>query len=49
MKGENPEEAIKEFLGVPPLEPEKGDWFVRPLYYDLGGLKTEHSTGVSKD
>lgn len=26
MKGDSPEEAIEEFLGVPALEPEKGDW-----------------------
>jgi COP9 signalosome complex subunit 2 len=28
MKATNPEEAIEEFLGVPTLEQEKGDWFV---------------------
>jgi COP9 signalosome complex subunit 2 len=28
MKATNPEEAIEEFLGVPGLEQEKGDWFV---------------------
>jgi len=27
MKAENPEEAVDEFLGVPALEPEKGDWY----------------------
>jgi len=26
MKAENPEEAIDEFLGVPAMESEKGDW-----------------------
>jgi len=26
MKAEDPEEAIEEFLGVPELEEEKGDW-----------------------
>ncbi len=26
LKSTDPEEAIKEFLGVPSLEPEKGDW-----------------------
>jgi COP9 signalosome complex subunit 2 len=26
MKGDNPEAAVQEFLGVPALEPEKGDW-----------------------
>ena len=28
MKADNPEEAIDEFLGLPALEPEKGDWSV---------------------
>jgi COP9 signalosome complex subunit 2 len=27
MKGDNPEEAIDEFLGVPALEEEKADWY----------------------
>lgn len=27
MKVDNPEEAIDEFLGVPALEEEKGDWY----------------------
>lgn len=31
MKGDNPEEAIQEFLGVPALEPEKGDWGFKGL------------------
>jgi len=37
MKGDNPEEAIDEFLGVPALEEEKGDWYaaVRQLAYDF--------------
>jgi hypothetical protein len=26
MKADSPEEAIDEFLGVPALEEEKGDW-----------------------
>lgn len=26
VKTERPEDAIAEFLGVPQLEPEKGDW-----------------------
>jgi len=26
IKIDNPEEAIGEFLGLPALEPEKGDW-----------------------
>ena len=28
MKGDNPDEAIEEFLGLPALEQEKGDWLV---------------------
>lgn len=27
MKVENPEEAIDEFLGLPAMEEEKGDWY----------------------
>lgn len=27
MKADNPEEAIAEFLGLPALEAEKGDWY----------------------
>jgi hypothetical protein len=27
LKGEDPEGAIDEFLGVPALEEEKGDWY----------------------
>jgi COP9 signalosome complex subunit 2 len=26
MKADSPEDAITEFLGVPALEPEKGEW-----------------------
>lgn len=28
MKADNPDEAIEEFLGMPALEDEKGDWSV---------------------
>ncbi|WPH01715.1 Hypothetical protein R9X50_00456700 [Acrodontium crateriforme] len=31
IKGDNPEEAIDEFLGVPALEEEKGDWGFKGL------------------
>ncbi|KAK4983261.1 hypothetical protein LTR50_007339 [Elasticomyces elasticus] len=31
MKADNPEEAIDEFLGVPALEEEKGDWGFKGL------------------
>lgn len=29
MKADNPDEAIQEFLGMPALEDEKGDWSVK--------------------
>ena len=28
MKADNPDESIQEFLGMPALEDEKGDWSV---------------------
>lgn len=31
MKSTSPEEAIEEFLGVPALEAEKGDWGFKGL------------------
>jgi hypothetical protein len=31
LKADNPEEAIDEFLGVPALEEEKGDWGFKGL------------------
>lgn len=31
MKADNPDEAIDEFLGLPALEEEKGDWFVHQV------------------
>jgi COP9 signalosome complex subunit 2 len=31
MKATDPEAAIAEFLGVPALEPEKGDWGFKGL------------------
>jgi hypothetical protein len=36
MKVDNPDEAVDEFLGVPALEPEKGDWCVLPYHYSEG-------------
>jgi len=27
MKADNPDEAIDEFLGIPAMEEEKGDWY----------------------
>ena len=27
MKADDPEEAVDEFLGVPALQEEKGDWY----------------------
>lgn len=31
IKVDNPEEAIDEFLGVPALEQDKGDWYERKI------------------
>ena len=31
MKSSDPEDAIDEFLSIPPLEPEKGDWGFKGL------------------
>lgn len=31
LKLSDPEEAIAEFLGIPPLEPEKGEWGFKGL------------------
>ena len=28
MKGDSPEDAIEEFLGMPALEEDKGEWCV---------------------
>ena len=36
MKADNPEDAIKEFLAVPGLEPEKADWQVFDRLCSLG-------------
>ena len=33
IKLDNPEEAVDEFLGVPDLEPEKGEWFVENSHH----------------
>jgi len=48
MKAENPEEAVDEFLGVPALEPEKGDWYVACTIWLLQALM-KFVIGVSKD
>ena len=32
MKADNAEEAIEEFLGLPNMEKEKGDWLIRLVY-----------------
>lgn len=31
IKGDNPEEAVDEFLGIPELVPEKNEWLVQLL------------------
>ena len=33
MKGDHPEDAITEFLGLPALEQEKGDWWTSFLFW----------------
>lgn len=46
LKAEDPESAIDEFLGVPPLEEEKGDWYA---VVDLFGfIEADAFTGDSK-
>jgi COP9 signalosome complex subunit 2 len=37
LKGDDPEGAIDEFLGVPALEEEKGDWWVYWIYTTRAG------------
>lgn len=46
MKADNPEEAIDEFLGVPALEEEKGDWGFKGLKQ---AIKLEFKLGRYKD
>ena len=35
IKVDNPEEAIDEFLGIPAMEEEKGDWYALVLMDNL--------------
>ena len=46
MKADNPEEAIEEFLGVPALEPEKGEWWASCP--DTNVQTTHAAIGASK-
>jgi hypothetical protein len=46
LKAEDPESAIDEFLGVPPLEEEKGDWY-GPVA-DVQVINADAFTGDSK-
>lgn len=43
MKATDPEGAIEEFLGVPALEPEKGDWGFKGLKQ---AIKLEFKLGL---
>lgn len=43
MKADHPKEAIEEFLGVPGLEPEKGDWGFKGLKQ---AIKLEYKMGM---
>ena len=46
MKVDNPSEAIEEFLGLPALEEEKGDWYdIRLL---IGTSESHKSVGASR-
>ena len=46
LKADNPEEAVSEFLGVPALEPEKGDWGFKGLKQ---AIKLEFQLGRYED
>ncbi|WEW57562.1 hypothetical protein PRK78_003029 [Emydomyces testavorans] len=46
IKGDNPEEAIEEFLGVPQLEENKGDWGFKGLKQ---AIKLEFMLGRYED
>ena len=43
MKSTEPEEAIQEFLGVPALEAEKGEWGFKSLKQ---AIKLEYKLGL---
>ena len=43
IKGENPTEAIQEFLGIPALEEKKGDWGFKGLKQ---AVKLEYKLGL---
>ena len=49
MKGDSPEEAITEFLGLPALEEEKGDWSVLRLFLEDTVAHHILESGASKD
>jgi len=46
MKGSDPEEAIDEFLAIPALEPEKGEWGFKGLKQ---AIKLEYRLGRYDD
>ncbi|KAL2430714.1 COP9 signalosome complex subunit 2 [Exophiala dermatitidis] len=46
LKADNPEEAVQEFLGVPELEQEKGDWGFKGLKQ---AIKLEFALGRYED
>lgn len=46
LKGENPDEAVDEFLGVPALEDQKGDWGFKGLKQ---AIKLEFALGRYDD
>lgn len=45
MKVDNPEEAIEEFLTLPTMEEEKGDWFVPSIHFHAASGSSRRSRG----
>ena len=48
LKGDNPAEAVDEFLGIPGLEPEKGEWCVISQMVIVPAMLIYAHTGDSK-
>lgn len=46
MKVDNPEEAVDEFLGIPPMEMDKSDWFVITLWSSLVCYTKSSNQGI---
>jgi hypothetical protein len=48
MKVDNPEEAVDEFLGIPPMEMDKSDWFVMKLWSPPAYLTKNSNQGIQR-